>query len=84
MPTFGVLPLRTAILKARTMQVFAELDTGIFYCRMSCSRIQKCTCSPWLTLFPWQVTPVWRAGPYGPKTLCNACGVRYMKQVKKK
>ena len=31
-----------------------------------------------------QVTPVWRAGPYGPKTLCNACGVRYMKQVKKK
>ncbi|CAK9329252.1 unnamed protein product [Citrullus colocynthis] len=22
-------------------------------------------------------TPQWRAGPYGPKTLCNACGVRY-------
>ncbi len=29
-----------------------------------------------------QVTPVWRAGPLGPKTLCNACGVRYMKTVK--
>lgn len=29
-----------------------------------------------------QVTPVWRAGPSGPKTLCNACGVRYMKTVK--
>lgn len=29
-----------------------------------------------------QVTPVWRAGPNGPKTLCNACGVRYMKTVK--
>ncbi|KAE8717959.1 hypothetical protein F3Y22_tig00110020pilonHSYRG00348 [Hibiscus syriacus] len=22
-------------------------------------------------------TPQWRAGPVGPKTLCNACGVRY-------
>lgn len=24
-----------------------------------------------------QRTPQWRAGPSGPKTLCNACGVRY-------
>ncbi|GJY79626.1 GATA transcription factor 5-like protein [Tanacetum coccineum] len=24
-----------------------------------------------------QKTPQWRAGPDGPKTLCNACGVRY-------
>ncbi|KAJ7533880.1 hypothetical protein O6H91_13G069100 [Diphasiastrum complanatum] len=24
-----------------------------------------------------QRTPQWRAGPAGPKTLCNACGVRY-------
>nr|XP_043632816.1 GATA transcription factor 7-like [Erigeron canadensis] len=24
-----------------------------------------------------QRTPQWRAGPDGPKTLCNACGVRY-------
>ncbi|KAK9282065.1 hypothetical protein L1049_004977 [Liquidambar formosana] len=22
-------------------------------------------------------TPQWRTGPLGPKTLCNACGVRY-------
>ncbi|KAK1362651.1 Gata transcription factor 11 [Heracleum sosnowskyi] len=22
-------------------------------------------------------TPLWRSGPMGPKTLCNACGVRY-------
>lgn len=29
-------------------------------------------------------TPVWRAGPAGPKTLCNACGVRYMKVAKRK
>uniref|UniRef100_A0A6T6LUB3 GATA-type domain-containing protein n=1 Tax=Rhodosorus marinus TaxID=101924 RepID=A0A6T6LUB3_9RHOD len=24
-------------------------------------------------------TPLWRAGPHGPKTLCNACGVRWKK-----
>lgn len=24
-----------------------------------------------------QTTPQWRVGPMGPKTLCNACGVRY-------
>ncbi|KAI4331403.1 hypothetical protein MLD38_029593 [Melastoma candidum] len=24
-----------------------------------------------------QKTPQWRAGPMGPKTLCNACGVRF-------
>eukprot|EP00775_Hariotina_reticulata_P003270 gene3270-3547_t len=29
-------------------------------------------------------TPVWRAGPAGPKTLCNACGVRYMKNARRK
>lgn len=27
-------------------------------------------------------TPVWRAGPFGHKTLCNACGVRWMKHAK--
>lgn len=29
-------------------------------------------------------TPLWRAGPRGPKTLCNACGVRHMKAMRKK
>lgn len=24
-----------------------------------------------------QKTPQWRTGPFGPKTLCNACGVRF-------
>ncbi|EEF49936.1 conserved hypothetical protein [Ricinus communis] len=24
-------------------------------------------------------TPLWRAGPAGPKSLCNACGIRYRK-----
>ncbi|URE16269.1 GATA transcription factor [Musa troglodytarum] len=25
-------------------------------------------------------TPLWRAGPTGPKSLCNACGIRYRKK----
>ncbi|KAJ0232359.1 GATA transcription factor 23 [Hirschfeldia incana] len=25
-------------------------------------------------------TPMWRGGPSGPKSLCNACGIRFMKQ----
>ncbi|KAK7331614.1 hypothetical protein VNO80_28351 [Phaseolus coccineus] len=27
-------------------------------------------------------TPMWRKGPLGPKTLCNACGLQYIKTVK--
>lgn len=26
-----------------------------------------------------EVTPLWRAGPLGSKTLCNACGIRWYK-----
>ena len=26
-------------------------------------------------------TPQWRCGPLGPRTLCNACGVRYKKDL---
>ncbi|KAK1670337.1 hypothetical protein QYE76_058496 [Lolium multiflorum] len=25
-------------------------------------------------------TPLWRGGPTGPKSLCNACGIRYRKR----
>ncbi|CAL9076431.1 gata transcription factor [Musa troglodytarum] len=28
-------------------------------------------------------TPLWRNGPDGPKSLCNACGIRYRKEAKK-
>eukprot|EP00879_Flechtneria_rotunda_P001503 GHRR01001660.1.p1 GENE.GHRR01001660.1~~GHRR01001660.1.p1 ORF type:complete len:1310 (+),score=607.85 GHRR01001660.1:230-4159(+) len=28
-------------------------------------------------------TPQWREGPQGPKTLCNACGVRYQRSMSK-
>ncbi|GMY16147.1 putative GATA transcription factor 22 [Fagus crenata] len=29
-------------------------------------------------------TPMWRKGPLGPKSLCNACGIRYRKEEEKK
>ncbi|KAI8875346.1 hypothetical protein K501DRAFT_202807 [Backusella circina FSU 941] len=28
-------------------------------------------------------SPEWRKGPHGPKTLCNACGLRWAKRIKK-
>ncbi|WOL19547.1 GATA transcription factor 4-like [Canna indica] len=28
-------------------------------------------------------TPLWRNGPNGPKSLCNACGIRYRKEAMK-
>ncbi|XP_074589931.1 uncharacterized protein LOC141845827 [Curcuma longa] len=27
-------------------------------------------------------TPLWRSGPSGPKSLCNACGIKYRKRKK--
>ncbi|CAN0904059.1 GATA transcription factor 29 [Linum grandiflorum] len=29
-------------------------------------------------------TPMWRRGPLGAKTLCNACGLKFKKEVQKK
>ena len=28
-----------------------------------------------------EYTKEWRKGPYGPKTLCNACGIQYSKMI---
>ncbi|KAJ0980618.1 hypothetical protein J5N97_008873 [Dioscorea zingiberensis] len=28
-------------------------------------------------------TPLWRGGPSGPKSLCNACGIKYRKKREK-
>ena len=36
---------------------------------------RRLTCSNCAT----HQTPQWRCGPGGPRTLCNACGVRYKK-----
>ncbi|KAJ8770837.1 hypothetical protein K2173_021752 [Erythroxylum novogranatense] len=29
-------------------------------------------------------TPMWRRGPQGPKTLCNACGIKFRKEEERK
>ncbi|KAL1197487.1 GATA transcription factor 29 [Cardamine amara subsp. amara] len=29
-------------------------------------------------------TPLWRRGPLGPKSLCNACGIKFMKEEKRR
>ncbi|XP_059431359.1 GATA transcription factor 29 isoform X2 [Corylus avellana] len=29
-------------------------------------------------------TPMWRKGPLGPKSLCNACGIKYRKEEEKR
>ncbi|KAI9080248.1 hypothetical protein K1719_037642 [Acacia pycnantha] len=28
-----------------------------------------------------RTTPLWRAGPDGPRSLCNACGLRFRKRM---
>lgn len=39
---------------------------------------------PMLTYLGTLDSPEWRKGPSGPKTLCNACGLRWAKKEKKK
>nr|GLL23625.1 GATA transcription factor 5-like [Ipomoea trifida] len=49
----------------RKPSVEAGLGSGVTQTLRRCSHCQV------------QKTPQWRTGPMGPKTLCNACGVRY-------
>ncbi|KAF8080469.1 hypothetical protein N665_0940s0005 [Sinapis alba] len=42
----------------------------------SCSSNDKKTCADCGT----SKTPLWRGGPAGPKSLCNACGIRNRKR----
>lgn len=50
-----------------------QLSEGLVVVDASSTGQQQRRCSHCLA----QRTPQWRAGPLGPKTLCNACGVRY-------
>ncbi|CAA6669682.1 unnamed protein product [Spirodela intermedia] len=36
----------------------------------------------WCTMCGRTETPLWRHGPHGPKSLCNACGIRFKKEEK--
>ncbi|CAA7013238.1 unnamed protein product [Microthlaspi erraticum] len=49
-------------------------------CRGCCCSQRKCTninCNA-------VSTPMWRRGPLGPKSLCNACGIKYRKEEDRK
>ncbi|XP_020579769.1 GATA transcription factor 12-like [Phalaenopsis equestris] len=54
--------------KAKTTEVEAQAVPG-----KDQGQVQPRKCTHCLS----QKTPQWRAGPLGPKTLCNACGVRF-------
>lgn len=65
-------------LKSHLRKRFPSLATGFDPNDVGIVGQRQCTaCSK-------QVTPVWRAGPTGPKSLCNACGVRHLKNFKRK
>ncbi|KAI3979050.1 hypothetical protein MKX01_016225 [Papaver californicum] len=50
------------------MSDLTEKDSGSDTTRKSCVDCQT------------SKTPLWRGGPAGPKSLCNACGIRYRKK----
>ena len=57
------------VVEKRVKERFEESEVEGSNCQQGMAR----RCSHCLA----QRTPQWRAGPLGPKTLCNACGVRY-------
>jgi hypothetical protein len=76
-PSYKLGPGSGSVSKSFTKKKTANNSTGM---KMASNAAPGHACSQCGT----QVTPVWRAGPLGPKTLCNACGVRWMKQSKRK
>ncbi|KAF5745110.1 GATA transcription factor 9-like [Tripterygium wilfordii] len=54
-------------------RAWSTSSSNLYTLAASYDREPKRKCSHCLT----DKTPQWRIGPLGPKTLCNACGVRY-------
>ena len=52
--------------------------------RRACKRISHTSESRGCLSCGTRTTPEWRKGPIGPKTLCNACGLRFAKDPKSK
>eukprot|EP00249_Psilotum_nudum_P005200 c18659_g1_i3 orf=1957-2796(+) len=65
--------LQTNLSYIRAMTGSPSIATPFYKLRKPQESLQPRRCAHCQT----QKTPQWRAGPTGPKTLCNACGVRY-------
>ncbi|GAB2287230.1 hypothetical protein Dimus_021612 [Dionaea muscipula] len=67
----GSRPLHAAAYCGGNEKRFKSCNQGIRSRLRLRSRLRFCLhCAT-------KVTPQWREGPFGPKTLCNACGMRY-------
>ncbi|CAK8576644.1 unnamed protein product [Lathyrus sativus] len=64
-PNCNTWSFNPILCKAKKQRKKPEAQTGGAQLQRRCSHCQV------------QKTPQWRTGPLGPKTLCNACGVRY-------
>ncbi|XP_076886447.1 GATA transcription factor 4-like [Bidens hawaiensis] len=54
-----------------SMSSYTSPTSSCSYTKSEAKVVRRCThCAS-------EKTPQWRTGPLGPKTLCNACGVRY-------
>lgn len=63
-----VVPLRQMLMHGPgLLEQKSRVEEGEFVCR-DCGTVES---------------PEWRKGPDGPKSLCNACGLRYAKLVSK-
>ncbi|KAI3711266.1 hypothetical protein L2E82_41235 [Cichorium intybus] len=67
-------PLPTASISERTtmkLEAYSSPTSSSSDTTSEAGIVRRCThCAS-------EKTPQWRTGPLGPKTLCNACGVRY-------
>ncbi|XP_015891165.3 GATA transcription factor 4 [Ziziphus jujuba] len=58
-------------IKKKRSKTGSKKRTSCFALKNDCMKRRCCShCQA-------EKTPQWRAGPMGPKSLCNACGVRY-------
>ncbi|CAH9136014.1 unnamed protein product [Cuscuta epithymum] len=70
-PWLLIPPLQTSSFKKKAKRKFSRKPNGPANDAPWDGVFKKCThCEV-------TKTPQWREGPLGPKTLCNACGVRY-------
>ena len=74
MSTCPACKTKQDFLQVMSSKVLAAGSTG------SAHRGKRLTCLKCGT----HQTPQWRIGPQGPRTMCNACGVKYKKELKER